>query len=305
MCMRPLTVGGGVSMLKSGAVECGSKRKMPHSSQARSHFSSMACTVASGWAVSSSSGMTSVANGGLVHNATSGGRSFTGALAWGHGRLAILRTVTLALALLLATPLVLAQPVQTYLWMPAQGEPDPETGPDVPTATAPLATVVAFENETWAWTSGERTHTIDVPSGWDRVVMEYNQHPQGDPWDRLFIVLFERVEVLRGTTPRSDMTITKDMTRYGALLPQGGVANVTVDTSAWEIGPQVVTLTLRFYHDATSALVEKQHDHAISGYANQGLCKGSVIDVPVTFPASAPRNGTLEVFATGHGSEEV
>ena len=94
------------------------------------------------------------------------------------------------------------------------------------------------------------------------------------------------------------------MTRYGALLPQGGVANVTVDTSAWEIGPQVVTLTLRFYNDATSALVEKQHDHAISGYANQGLCKGSVIDVPVTFPASAPANGTLEFFATGHGSEE-
>jgi hypothetical protein len=192
---------------------------------------------------------------------------------------------------------------QQYLWTPANGQPDPEVGPDVPTTPFPVATVVVFDNEQYAWTAGERARTIDVPTGWNRVVMTYNERPEGDPWDRLFVVLFERVEVLRGTTPRTNFTVEKDMTRYASLLPQGGQADVTIDTSSWEIGPQYVTLTLSFYDDITGVLVEPAWDHAVSAYANRGLCQNSVISVPVEFPVASSK-GTLEFFATGHGAEE-
>lgn len=213
-----------------------------------------------------------------------------------------------ALIIVIATlaPLVGAEPLQTYMWEPLSGEPDPEFGPDVPRSPFPMASVTVFENEMWAWTAGERTHEFDVPSGWSRVVMEYNQRPDGDPWDRLFVVLFDRVEVLRGTTPRTDFTIEKDMTRYASLLPQGGKARVTVDTSAWEIGPQYVTLKLHFYDDATSMLVEPAAAHAVSAYANRGMCRGTVITTPgVAFPESAATSGTMEFFATNHGNEEA
>lgn len=210
-----------------------------------------------------------------------------------------MRTLTVILVLFLL-PIATAQ---QYLWKPGLDQPNPEMGPDVPTSTEPIATVVAFENEMWAWTAGERTHSFVVPEGWNRVVMEYNQRPDGDPWDRLFVVLFDRVEVLRGTTPRTDFTVTKDVTRYASLLPQGGEGRVTVDTSAWEIGPQFVTLTLRFYNDPTSAVVEHR-DQAVSGYANRGLCKDSVITQSVSFGASHKTSGVLEFSATGHGSEE-
>lgn len=210
-----------------------------------------------------------------------------------------MRSLTILLVLLLL-PVATAQ---QYLWKPGFDQPNPEMGPDVPTTTEPIATVVAFENEMWAWTAGERTHSFVVPSGWNRVVMEYNQRPDGDPWDRLFVVLFDRVEVLRGTTPRTDFTLTKDMTRYASLLPEGGVGRVTVDTSAWEIGPQFVTLKLRFYNDPTSAFVEER-DQAVSAYANRGMCKDSVITTTASFGAGAKQSGVMEFFATGHSSEE-
>lgn len=167
-----------------------------------------------------------------------------------------------------------------------------------------VATVVAFEDETWSFTAGARTTTIDVPTGWDRVIAEYRQRPDGDPWDRLFRVWIGDVEVLRGTTPRTDFTITKEWTRYASLLPQGGVAPVSVATDAWDrpAFSQHVTLTLRFYDDPA---VPEAPASSIAAWGSSAACGKSKETRVVTFPQTAPTEATLEFFATNHGDEEA
>lgn len=218
-----------------------------------------------------------------------------------------MRTPIVILTLLLTLPLVAASPLQSYTWMPAQGEPSPEFGPDVPASPLPMASVVAFNDEVWSFTAGQHHRTINVPSGWTRVVMVYRQNPTGDPWDRLFQAFIGGAEVLRGAAPRTDMTITKDMTRYASLLPQGGTADIAVDTSEWTGGKQHVWVTLNFYDDATSALVERPATSVIPVYQSGGICGTDGRSAPltvtnVTFP-SGP-NATVEFFATNHGREE-
>jgi hypothetical protein len=224
----------------------------------------------------------------------------------------IVRTLlVLTIALAAVAPAVVATPIQTYVWMPASGEPDPEFGPDVPPASAPVATVVAIEDEVWHGTEGFRTHTMTVPAvPWSRVIMTYRQNPIGDPWDRLFQVTIAGVEVLRGTTPRSDFTIQKDMTRYATLLPPGARVDVAAATGEYDeapyVGYQHVWVTLDFYaEDASTPLVEPRWPFETSVYTSRGMCANTLIDVPVTFPAAPWSKGKLEFFATNHGSEEA
>lgn len=215
-----------------------------------------------------------------------------------------MRSLSLLLALTLTLPLAAAQ---QYVWMPGQGQPDPEVGPDAPRSPFPKATVVAFEDEEYRFTAGTRYREIDVPSGWSRVVLEYRQRPDGDPWDRLFQVFFGDAEVLRGTTPRTDFTVEKDVTRYASLLPQGGKARVGIDTSAWDqpAFAQFVTVKLHFYDDATSALVEPAADVVVPVTRSVGMCQGSVATRAVEFPATPQSDVTLEFFASNHGDEEA
>jgi hypothetical protein len=214
-------------------------------------------------------------------------------------------------------PLVAATPIQTYTWMPAQGEPSPEFGPVVPPAALPVATVAAFTDEQWHSSGDVRFHAISVPAGpWNRVIMTYTQNPQGDPWDRLFQAFFgpstTPVEVLRGAAPRSDMTVTRDVTRYASLLPPGGTAVVGASTSEWDEaqyapGYQHVWVNLSFYEDPAASLSEGAATSVVPVYANGGICGSGGVSPPLTvsnvaFPASP--NATLEFYATNHGGEE-
>lgn len=180
----------------------------------------------------------------------------------------------------------------------------PESGPDVPGLNL-VATVEAVVDDTWQCSSGAHAHVVDIPSGWNRVIAEYRQRPDGDPWDRLFVVWVNGVEVLRGTTPRTDFTVTKEWTRYASLLPQGGNATISVDTSAWDCGyvfSQHAYLTLRFYDDPA------QPDPTASSVANWGstaVCGKAKETRSVAFPATAPKRATLEFFASNHGEEEA
>ena len=216
--------------------------------------------------------------------------------------LAILATLTVPLP---AAGALVTWPGPNVYVPPYAGalEAPPESGPDVPGANL-VATVPAVVDETWSCSSGPRSHAIAVPTGWHRVIAEYRQRPDGDPWDRLFIVQVNGVEVLRGTTPRTDFTLTKEWTRYASLLPQGGSAVVTVDTSAWDACTysQHVFLTLRFYDDPA------QPDPAASSVANWGstaVCGKAKETRAVQFPATAPARATLEFFASNHGAEEA
>ncbi|HWH08526.1 MAG TPA: peptide-N4-asparagine amidase [Candidatus Thermoplasmatota archaeon] len=167
-----------------------------------------------------------------------------------------------------------------------------------------VATVEAVVDDVWSCSSGPHAHEVAVPTGWNRVIAEYRQRPDGDPWDRLFVVQVNGVEVLRGTTPRTDFTVTKEWTRYASLLPQGGTATVTVDTSAWDACSysQHVFLTLRFYDDP---VVPDPSASAVANWGATAVCGKAKEARQVQFPATAPERATLEFFASNHGTEEA
>ena len=203
-----------------------------------------------------------------------------------------MRRTVLALALVLLLPPAAALAIGA-----------PESGPDVPTATAPIATVVVLDHQVF---SGAPTigNTISVPTGWNRVTLTWDQTPLGDPWDRTFSASLGGVEVLRGTTPRTHFTITKDVTRYGTLLPAGGSALVEGYADSW-VGAQQVTLTLSFYADPTSPLVEPAAAHVYGVDRLVGLgVGGAAAPVAIDFGPTAPASATVELFLSGHGDQE-
>lgn len=213
----------------------------------------------------------------------------------GAGGIRTFRTTALAFALVLA------------LMVPAGAVPMPgvpQNGdPDLPAASAPVAVVTVLENEIWSYTAGFRGRDITVPTGWDRVVLEFTQVPLGDPWDRTFAASIAGVEVLRGTTPRTPMTVEKDVTRYASFLPEGGLSRVEGYTDTY-VAAMSVTLRLRFYADATAALVAPPVDAVAKVERFAGLCTGGSFTRSVAFGDEAPSAATIELFLSGHGPEE-
>lgn len=179
----------------------------------------------------------------------------------------------------------------------------PQEGPDVPAVTAPVV-LAPFVDETVSFTQAVRTRLVDVPVGdWDRIILEFTERPDGDPWDRIFGVALDGVEVLRGTTPRTAFTVRKDITAFAALLPPGGSVPVSILVEAWA-GTQRATLKIEFYeNEPTKHAVEAPWDHAVGAHRWRGVC-GAPVSVPVTFPADAPSRAFVEITLSGHGSQE-
>ncbi|GEM_PF-3235277 len=209
-----------------------------------------------------------------------------------------MRTV-LSLAL---AALVLAPPLVAALASPAL----PEEGPDVPAATAPVATVTVLDHEQFSYTAGYRGHNVSVPAGpWNRVVLVWEQKPVDDPWDRTFSASIGGVEVLRGTTPRAEFTVQKDVTRYASLLPAGGIAMVEGYADSWVGAGQLVTLTLQFYDDPSAAAVQPAATHVFGIQRMAGMSIGSQTGPSaVDFGATAPSSASVEFIASGHGDQE-
>lgn len=183
---------------------------------------------------------------------------------------------------------------------PALAPPAVE-GPDAPPVTEPIAVVTALENEVWGGSAGFRGRDIAVPTGWNRVILEYTQTPIGDPWDRTFAASIAGVEVLRGTTPRTVMTIEKDVTRYASLLPHGGTARVEGYTDTY-VGAMSVTLRLRFYQEPI--LPTSPAEDVVGVQRFGGLCTGTAFTRTVAFGDAAPAAADVELFLSGHGAEE-
>lgn len=182
----------------------------------------------------------------------------------------------------------------------------PPQGPDVPTTGAPVATVVAFDNETYSFTEGVRTRTVSVPAGpWDRVVVVFRGIPGGDPWDRFFGVGIGGAEVLRGTTPRADFTVRKDVTEFAGLLPPGGTAQVNLFYGSY-VGAPRLTVKLEFHDDPeTAGLVKPPADHVLRPFAwNYFGGHGATLQSTVAFPAAVPSRASVELSLTGHGGAE-
>ncbi|MEA3198708.1 MAG: hypothetical protein QOE90_136 [Thermoplasmata archaeon] len=181
----------------------------------------------------------------------------------------------------------------------------PQEGPDVPAATAPVATIVVLDHARFTGASWQG-QTINVPAGaWNRVVLTWSQKPIDDPWDRTFSASIGGVEVLRGTTPRTEFTVTKDVTRYAALLPAGGSALVEGYADSWVGQGQVVTLSLAFYDDPSAAAVEAPAAHVfgVQRMAGMGI-GGSGPATTIDFGATVPQSATVEFLASGHGDQE-
>lgn len=177
-------------------------------------------------------------------------------------------------------------------------------GPDVPAVTA-ATTVTVFEDERYVCTEQGRTRAIDVPDGtWDRIVLELTIAPDGDPWDRLFGVAIGGVEVMRGTTPRTAMTVSRDVTEYAALMPAGGTADVTLYLGTY-IGAMNGTLRLHFYAgEPTAPLVRAPSAGVIPALLWRSLSgNGSELEASVTFPDAAPTSAWVELTLSGHGQE--
>lgn len=195
--------------------------------------------------------------------------------------------------LLLLLPVAGASP----LLVPVQGDAD------VPAATTPVATVHAFVDERFAFTEGVRTRTIELPTGWDRVVLTFSSRPDRDPWDRLFSVGIGGANVLQGTTPRAAFTLAKDVTEYAALLPPGGTTTVQLYMGTY-VGALLGSVRLDFYADEPApALVAPSRASVEPIAAWAYLAGGSRVGRDVAFGADAPARVTLELRTSGHGGE--
>lgn len=182
----------------------------------------------------------------------------------------------------------------------------PLQGPDVPTTSAPVATIDVFTDEVFSFEEGAHVRTFAVPDvDYDRAVLVFSSRPDGDPWDRLFGVAIGGVEVLRGTTPRAEFTVRKDITQYGSLLPAGGEATASLLLSTW-VGRLIGSVTIELYSDPTTAGAVRQPAAAVAAGSLWGRLTGpgTSISSSVTLPTATPTSAVVELTTSGHGTEE-
>ena len=208
------------------------------------------------------------------------------------------KLLALAAAVLFAAPAANAAVATPYL-----------EGPDRPPVTAPDQVVTVLNQARFDSCAGMGNHTqaVNVPSGtWDRVILELTAESDGDPWDRLFSVSIDGVEVLRGTTPRVTFTVRRDITEYASLLPPGGTANLRLNLDTY-VGAWLGTVKLEFYGDEpTGALVARPWDRIDGAFLLAGLHgTGSTIQTTVNFPALPPVAATVDLTVTNHGADEA
>lgn len=183
----------------------------------------------------------------------------------------------------------------------------PPEGPDVPVLTQPATVVTAFEDEVFSFEESAHTHAIAVPPGtWDRIVLVFRARPDGDPWDRVFGVAFGAVEVLRGTTPRADFTVRKDVTEFASLLPPGGTADISLLLSTY-VGRQLGTVRLEFYAAEPTAPLVASPASAAVGAIRWGYLTGNGrrLTASASFPTGPSSAATIEMTLTGHADEEA
>jgi hypothetical protein len=180
-------------------------------------------------------------------------------------------------------------------------------GPDVPARTAPVATMTVFDRAPFFFGKGgalERTVHVQVPKAtWRRAVLEFTDTPSAnEPWDRVFAFSAAGVELLRGTTPRTAMTIHKDVTEYAALLEPGTKVPFTAMVGTY-VGSHRVTARIAFYAEDPPAPAYARVVPAIRTF---GIEPGHADKTRHTakglarFPRTPPKSAVVELTTTGH-----
>jgi hypothetical protein len=184
----------------------------------------------------------------------------------------------------------------------------PEEGPDVPVTTPPVATLLPFDQSYWSCDGGVRTAMVTIPSvPWNRAQLTFVDDAGTDVYDRLFGVSLGGVEVMHGTTPRTNMTLTRDVTYASAAFPPGSTVPVGLFFGTYT-GWQRLTVRLDFYEDPTAALVEPAHASTIPVFTFRDITvprlpSGATTPVAVAFPGAAPSSAIVEMFTSGHGQQ--
>lgn len=181
-------------------------------------------------------------------------------------------------------------------------------GPDRAPSTTAVATMTVF-NKTPFFFAGkgaalERTVKVTVPKvAWRRAVLEFTDTPSADePWDRVFAFSISGVEVLRGTTPRADMTVRKDITEYASLLRPGTKVPFTTSIGTY-VGSHRVTARIAFYNEAPQAPAYKQ---VVPAFKTVGIepqheerARHSAKGV-ARFAKTKPNAAVVELTTSGH-----
>lgn len=181
-------------------------------------------------------------------------------------------------------------------------------GPDIPALNDPTQ-VVVFDFEHFDACAGkvEARKTVTIPSGdWNRAVLRFTGIPDGDPWDRLFGISINGVEVLRGTSPRTSFELRKDITEFLSLVPSGGQATFKLNFGTY-VGAQVGWLVLELYKNEPTGLVSAAPwDAVVPAFDMAGLNgSGRTITTQVEFADAPPSAATVELTLSNHGSEEA
>lgn len=195
----------------------------------------------------------------------------------------------------------------------------PQFGPEVPpVAVEPVASIHAFDAVLWAWSGRTETHEVEMPDvEWDRAFLtlrSWPNHPDGDPWDRLLMVSIGGVhdgsrwtehpaEVLRVTTPRTDFTVSEDITEYAALMRGKDTLNVSVSLGSWDRAGLFADVTIDLYDEPAAGLGDHEYDNAVSALRWAGVGGAPGTATTASFPAQPPTRATLEFFTSGHGAD--
>jgi hypothetical protein len=179
--------------------------------------------------------------------------------------------------------------------------------PDYPAVTKPVAIVTAFDHERFVFTEAVRLHTMQVPAlshPWDRVELVFDNVQPGDPFDRVFGVSVNGVELMRGTTPRTPFILRKDVSKLAALFKPGATITVGLMDGTY-LGEQQPSVRFEFYDaEITGARQAKARRVVpIQSFTslNGNLCR---LTSRIDFGAGTPANAQIDLFLSGHSSEE-
>lgn len=185
-------------------------------------------------------------------------------------------------------------------------------GPDIEPLTMPVRVLDVISDARWECSEAPAVRSFTVPvapsgNGWDRIILEVESIQTGDPWDRLLIASVNGAELLRATTPRTRMTLRKDVTQYAAIMPEGQVATASLSIGSY-VGSIEGRLRLEFYDDETTApLVAPATSRVLAPMLSRRIvhtiAQPAEVSAAVDFGA-APSRAVIDLTTSGHGAEE-
>jgi hypothetical protein len=185
-------------------------------------------------------------------------------------------------------------------------------GPDIEPVTMPVRVIDVISDARWSCSETPAVRSFTVPvapsgNGWDRIILQVESIQTGDPWDRLLIASINGAEMLRATTPRTRMTLRKDVTQYADLMPEGATIPASLSIGSY-VGSIEGRLRLEFYDaEVTAALVAAPAARVIAPMLarriTHTLVQPASTSASVDFGA-APTRALIDLTTSGHGAEE-